>query len=43
MQVDDTVDGLSSLIEPIMMVVIGTLVGVLIVGITYYLPNGKCC
>ncbi|RPA35377.1 type II secretion system F family protein [Shewanella frigidimarina] len=36
MQVDDAVDGLSSLIEPIMMVVIGTLVGALIVGM--YLP-----
>ncbi|MFT5708975.1 type II secretion system F family protein [Shewanella sp. S1-58-MNA-CIBAN-0166] len=36
MQVDDAVDGLSSLIEPIMMVVIGTLVGSLIVGM--YLP-----
>ncbi len=36
MQVDDAVDGLSSLIEPIMMVVIGTLVGGLIVGM--YLP-----
>jgi type IV pilus assembly protein PilC len=36
MQVDDAVDGLSTLIEPIMMVVIGTLVGGLIVGM--YLP-----
>lgn len=36
MQVDDAVDGLSSLIEPVMMVVIGTLVGGLIVGM--YLP-----
>ncbi|QIR13334.1 type II secretion system F family protein [Shewanella aestuarii] len=36
MQVDDAVDGLSSLIEPIMMVVIGSLVGGLIVGM--YLP-----
>ena len=36
MQVDDAVDALSSLIEPIMMVVIGTLVGGLIVGM--YLP-----
>ncbi len=36
MQVDDAVDGLSSLIEPIMMVVIGGLVGGLIVGM--YLP-----
>ncbi|MGI2173895.1 type II secretion system F family protein [Shewanella ulleungensis] len=36
MQVDDAVDGLSSLIEPIMMVVIGTVVGGLIVGM--YLP-----
>ncbi|WP_281214308.1 type II secretion system F family protein [Shewanella insulae] len=36
MQVDDAIDGLSSLIEPIMMVVIGTLVGGLIVGM--YLP-----
>ncbi|MFG0457713.1 type II secretion system F family protein [Shewanella mangrovisoli] len=36
MQVDDAVDGLSSLIEPIMMVVIGILVGGLIVGM--YLP-----
>jgi type IV pilus assembly protein PilC len=36
MQVDDAVDGLSSLIEPIMMVVIGTLVGGLIIGM--YLP-----
>jgi type IV pilus assembly protein PilC len=36
MQVDDAVDGLSSLIEPIMMVVIGTLVGSLIIGM--YLP-----
>ncbi|MEL4880970.1 type II secretion system F family protein [Shewanella algae] len=36
MQVDDAVDGLSSLIEPIMMVVIGTIVGGLIVGM--YLP-----
>ncbi|CAM4086534.1 type II secretion system F family protein [Shewanella aquimarina] len=36
MQVDDAVDGLSSLIEPMMMVVIGTLVGGLIVGM--YLP-----
>ena len=36
MQVDDAVEGLSSLIEPIMMVVIGTLVGGLIVGM--YLP-----
>ncbi|WP_417763677.1 type II secretion system F family protein [Shewanella sp.] len=36
MQVDDAVDGLSSLIEPIMMVVIGGLVGSLIVGM--YLP-----
>lgn len=36
MQVDDAVDGLSSLIEPLMMVVIGTLVGGLIVGM--YLP-----
>jgi len=36
MQVDDAVDGLSSLIEPIMMVVIGTLVGGLIVAM--YLP-----
>ena len=35
-QVDDAVDGLSSLIEPIMMVVIGTLVGGLIVAM--YLP-----
>ncbi|MDO6678683.1 type II secretion system F family protein [Shewanella sp. 4_MG-2023] len=36
MQVDDAVDGLSSLIEPVMMVVIGTVVGGLIVGM--YLP-----
>ena len=36
MQVDDAVDGLSSLIEPIMMVVIGGIVGSLIVGM--YLP-----
>lgn len=36
MQVDDAVDGLSSLIEPMMMVVIGGLVGSLIVGM--YLP-----
>ncbi|WP_095497811.1 type II secretion system F family protein [Paraferrimonas haliotis] len=36
MQVDDAVDGLSSLIEPIMMVVIGGIVGGLIVGM--YLP-----
>jgi type IV pilus assembly protein PilC len=36
MQVDDAVDGLSTLIEPIMMVVIGTLVGGLIIGM--YLP-----
>ena len=36
MQVDDAVDGLSSLIEPIMMVVIGALVGGLIVAM--YLP-----
>ncbi|QYJ93413.1 type II secretion system F family protein [Shewanella spartinae] len=36
MQVDDAVDALSSLIEPMMMVVIGTLVGGLIVGM--YLP-----
>ncbi|SUI92148.1 type II secretion system F family protein [Shewanella morhuae] len=36
MQVDDAVDGLSSLIEPIMMVVIGTVVGGLIVAM--YLP-----
>lgn len=36
MQVDDAVDGLSSLIEPIMMVVIGTIVGGLIIGM--YLP-----
>ncbi|WP_076416731.1 type II secretion system F family protein [Shewanella sp. UCD-KL12] len=36
MQVDDAVDGLSSLIEPIMMVVIGSLVGSLIVAM--YLP-----
>ncbi|WP_434930996.1 type II secretion system F family protein [Shewanella sp. HL-SH5] len=36
MQVDDAVDGLSSLIEPIMMVVIGTVVGGLIIGM--YLP-----
>lgn len=36
MQVDDAVDGLSSLIEPIMMVVIGGLVGSLIIGM--YLP-----
>lgn len=36
MQVDDAVDGLSSLIEPVMMVVIGGLVGSLIVGM--YLP-----
>jgi type IV pilus assembly protein PilC len=36
MQVDDAVDALSSLIEPIMMVVIGTLVGGLIVAM--YLP-----
>lgn len=36
MQVDDAVDGLSSLIEPIMMVVIGSLVGGLIVAM--YLP-----
>ncbi|MBB1269336.1 type II secretion system F family protein [Shewanella sp. SR44-3] len=36
MQVDDAVDGLSSLIEPVMMVVIGTLVGGLIVAM--YLP-----
>jgi type IV pilus assembly protein PilC len=36
MQVDDAVDGLSSLIEPIMMVVIGTIVGGLIVAM--YLP-----
>ncbi|MCL1078763.1 type II secretion system F family protein [Parashewanella spongiae] len=36
MQVDDAVDGLASLIEPIMMVVIGTIVGGLIVGM--YLP-----
>ncbi|KFZ36187.1 type II secretion system protein F [Shewanella mangrovi] len=36
MQVDDAVDGLSALIEPMMMVVIGGLVGSLIVGM--YLP-----
>ncbi|WP_299493179.1 type II secretion system F family protein [uncultured Shewanella sp.] len=36
MQVDDAVDGLASLIEPVMMVVIGTLVGGLIVAM--YLP-----
>ena len=36
MQVDDAVDGLSSLIEPILMVVIGTIVGGLIVAM--YLP-----
>ncbi|WOT05465.1 type II secretion system F family protein [Shewanella youngdeokensis] len=36
MQVDDAVDGLSSLIEPVMMVVIGTVVGGLIVAM--YLP-----
>ncbi len=36
MQVDDAIDGLASLIEPIMMVVIGTIVGGLIVGM--YLP-----
>jgi type IV pilus assembly protein PilC len=36
MEVDDAIDGLSSLIEPIMMVVIGTVVGGLIVGM--YLP-----
>jgi type IV pilus assembly protein PilC len=36
MQVDDAVDGLSTLIEPIMMVVIGTVVGGLIVAM--YLP-----
>jgi type IV pilus assembly protein PilC len=36
MQVDDAVDALSSLIEPIMMVVIGTVVGGLIVAM--YLP-----
>jgi len=36
MQVDDAVDGLSSLIEPVMMVVIGTVVGGLIIGM--YLP-----
>ncbi|QSX36918.1 type II secretion system F family protein [Shewanella sedimentimangrovi] len=36
MQVDDAVDALSSLIEPIMMVVIGTIVGGLIVAM--YLP-----
>jgi type IV pilus assembly protein PilC len=36
MQVDDAVDGLSTLIEPIMMVVIGTIVGGLIVAM--YLP-----
>ncbi|QSX34008.1 type II secretion system F family protein [Shewanella avicenniae] len=36
MQVDDAVDALSSLIEPMMMVVIGGLVGSLIVGM--YLP-----
>ncbi len=36
MQVDDAVDGLSSTIEPIMMVVIGTIVGGLIVAM--YLP-----
>jgi type IV pilus assembly protein PilC len=36
MQVDDAVDGLSSLIEPIMMVVIGTVVGGLIIAM--YLP-----
>ncbi|MFQ6372486.1 type II secretion system F family protein [Shewanella sp. YIC-542] len=36
MQVDDAVDGLSSLIEPLMMVVIGGLVGSLIIGM--YLP-----
>jgi len=36
MQVDDAVDGLSTLIEPIMMVVIGTLVGGLIIAM--YLP-----
>ncbi|GGP65896.1 type II secretion system protein F [Shewanella algicola] len=36
MQVDDAVDGLSTLIEPIMMVVIGTIVGGMIVGM--YLP-----
>ncbi|QUN06151.1 type II secretion system F family protein [Shewanella yunxiaonensis] len=36
MQVDDAVDGLSSLIEPLMMVVLGGLVGSLIVGM--YLP-----
>ncbi|MGB0894116.1 MAG: type II secretion system F family protein [Parashewanella sp.] len=36
MQVDDAVDGLASLIEPVMMVVIGTLVGGLIIAM--YLP-----
>ncbi|RLV58626.1 type II secretion system F family protein [Parashewanella curva] len=36
MQVDDAVDGLSSLIEPILMVVIGGIVGALIVAM--YLP-----
>ncbi|SDI42718.1 type IV pilus assembly protein PilC [Ferrimonas sediminum] len=36
MQVDDAVDGLSSLIEPLLMVVIGTLVGGLVVAM--YLP-----
>ncbi|MCE9679885.1 type II secretion system F family protein [Shewanella sp. AS1] len=36
MQVDDAVDALSSLIEPVMMVVIGTVVGGLIIGM--YLP-----
>ncbi|WP_163935508.1 type II secretion system F family protein [Paraferrimonas sp. SM1919] len=36
MQVDDAVEGLSSLIEPIIMVVIGTIVGGLIIGM--YLP-----
>lgn len=36
MEVDDAVDGLTTLIEPLMMVVIGTLVGGLIIGM--YLP-----
>jgi type IV pilus assembly protein PilC len=35
-EVDDAVDGLSSLIEPIVIVVLGVLIGGLIVGM--YLP-----
>lgn len=36
MEVDDAVDGLTTLIEPMLMVVIGTIVGALIIGM--YLP-----